>query len=94
MKATQCEDDEKSGDGDDRVVNPTIFQVEAEPIGARHATQTVFAAGERGPAESDRIRQRSERKRQQRKINAAAAQHQKRNRAAEHGPQTVERNVD
>src|SRR6266567_4599058 len=56
----------------DRVVHPRILQIDAEPGGARDSAQTVLSAGERGPAERHGVGERRKRKRQQRKVNAAA----------------------
>ena len=60
---------------DQRVVDPGILEVDAEPGRARHAAESAFAAGERGPAKRDRVGQRRKREREQRKVDAAPAQH-------------------
>ena len=65
MEALQCADDAHADDRDERVIHPRVFEVHAEPVRARDATEAALAAGERAPAKRDRERQRSERERQQ-----------------------------
>ena len=67
----------ESDQRDQSVVDPAVLEVDAEPVGAGYAAQSVFAAGKCRPAEGNRIRQRGERECEQRKIDAAAAQHEK-----------------
>ena len=59
-----------------RVVTPRVGKIHAEPHRARDAPQPVLAASERRPPKRDRVGQRRERQRQQRKIDTAPAQHQ------------------
>ena len=88
MEPLERVDDPQAERRHQRVVDPRVLEVEAEPRRARHAAQPAFATGERRPAKGDRIGQRRQREREQRKIDAAPAQHDERNR---HGGDQQER---
>jgi hypothetical protein len=76
MEARQRIDARYAERRDEHVVDPRIFEIHAEPSRARNAAEAVFAASECGPSVSDRVGERRERERQQRKINTAPAQHE------------------
>jgi hypothetical protein len=59
-----------------RVERELVVEIDASERGARDAAQAGFAAGEVGPAVGDEERERREGERQQRKIDAAPAQHE------------------
>ena len=76
VEPRQRVDDEDAERRDDRVVDPGIPEIDAEPRRAGDPAQSVLAAGEGGPAKSDGVGKRREREREQREVNAAPAQHQ------------------
>ena len=66
------------------VVDPRAVEIDAEHDRAHHAAEPALAAGHRGPAERDREQHGGEREREQREIDAAAAQDEKAREPGEH----------
>src|SRR5213075_1675620 len=77
MKPRQRVDATDAEGGDEHVIDPRIFEVDAKPARARDTAEAVLAAGKRGPSVGHGIGERRERERQQGKIDATPAQHEK-----------------
>ena len=80
MKTPERDHNDQTDNCDERVIDPAILQIESEPARTRYAAESVLTAGERRPPERDCVGQRREGQRQQREIDTAAAQYQKRDR--------------